>query len=211
MNRHARQLVLGFVLIVCIAMPAASQSPQPVEQDASAWKKFAPPGGGFTALAPGTPTEQKRAEDTAIGKLENHIFILETDLAVYMIVYADFPDVISDPTLIKGMLDAGRDRALANVNGKLKSEKNIQLSGYSGRDWLIEMPDGLALRARAYWVNRRLYQLVYIGKVKNLPAPLAKVREDTTATFLDSFALVSETPPASSHLLRGTPLSRLTC
>lgn len=195
MRRHARRLIWFLLLFTCAFAPAAQsrQSPAPVEKDAAAWKKLAPPAGGCTMLLPGTPTENKNVVDTKVGKLENRTYTLKTSMALYMVAYADFPDPISDPDLIKRMLDSGRDQALSNTNGKLKSEKDIKLDGHAGREWLVEMPDDLVARARAYWVRRRLYQaIVLMEEASNASPAVVKLHEDVAAKFLDSFALSGE-------------------
>jgi hypothetical protein len=178
-------------LFASAAAPAAQGGPQagPVEQDAAAWKKLAPAGGGFTVLMPGAASEEKQPVETELGKLENHIHTVQTKLAVYVIMYADFPMEVSDANTIQRMLDSGRDKALANTKGKLKSEKNIKLDGHAGREWLVEIPGGV-IRARAFWVKRRLFQvLILTPGAPNATPERVRMRESATLKFLDSFAL----------------------
>ncbi|MBA3240733.1 MAG: hypothetical protein H0T60_05850 [Acidobacteria bacterium] len=183
---------MSVMVFACALAPAAKglQQTSPVEQNATAWKKLAPAEGGFMVLMPGTASEEKHSVETSVGKLENRIYSVETKQGVYMVMYADFPEVVSDADTIQRMLDNGRDKALANTKGKLTSEKNIKLDGYAGREWLVEIPGSNVIRARAFWVKRRLYQsLVIFPEGRNTPQETNRIRESATLKFLDSFAL----------------------
>lgn len=202
MKRCARTFLLGVVLFGCAVAPAvrAQEQTGPVESDAAAWKKFAPEGGGFTVLMPGTVSEEKQPIESEAMKIENRLYSVETKLGVYMITYADFPEVITDAALIQRMLDGGRDKALSNTKGKMVSETNIKLDGYAGREWLVEIPGGtvvpggIVARARAYWVKRRLFQILVLREEEpNATPERVRIREGATMKFLDSFALTGAT------------------
>lgn len=195
MKSSTRRLFIIFALLACAFAPAAAhgQTPVPAAQDTKAWKKFTSPEGRFSVLLPATPTEQSRPVETALGRLDNRVFMVQTPADVYMVAYADFPEPVSDPDMIQKMLDGGRDKALSNVNGKLTSEKNIKLDGHAGREWHIEMPEGLVARARAYWVKKRLYQaLVIVQATPNATPQAARLRQEANDKFFDSFALTAE-------------------
>jgi hypothetical protein len=122
--------------------------------------------------------------------VENHLITLETEQAGYVVSYVQFPEEVTDPDTIKDMLDRGRDGGIASSGGTLKSEKEITLSGYSGREWQMEIPGGLVATARAYWVRQRLYQTVFIATPKVSDSPEAtKLRQEAGSKFLDSFGL----------------------
>lgn len=177
--------------------PPRPVAPQPaVEETPAAWKKLAPAGGGFTALIPGTASEQTTPIKFAGGELTNHIFALETPLAAYIVSYADFPQEIADPEAIKRMLDGGRDSGLASTSATLRNERDIKIDGHPGREWVMAAEGKFVATARAYWVTRRLYQTVMVvsDAVPNPPAATVRLREAAAAKFLNSFALTAEAP-----------------
>lgn len=196
MKRCARTFLLVVVVLASVVAPAVQgrQQTGPVEQDAAAWKKLAPAEGGFTALMPGTASVETQPVESGAMKLDNRVYTVETKLAAYLISYADFPEVISDADTIQRILDGGRDKALDNTKGKMKSETNIKLDGHAGREWLVEVPGGVVIRARAYWVKRRLFQVIVIMRDgPNTPQETVRIREGAAQKFLDSFALSGET------------------
>lgn len=171
---------MGLALSLCFGAPAAAQK----------WEKFAPAGGDFSVLMPGKPVKTDQEMQTAFGKLVNHMFLLQSGEAVYMVSYGDFPEPVSDPAVIKRMLDSARDNAIQATSGRLKEEKEIKLGGHTGRELLVVLPAGLT-RARAYWVGKRLYQVVVLMP-EGKGAAGEKAREETMAKFLDSFALTPD-------------------
>lgn len=119
--------------------------------------------------------------------------MLETKLAGYVVTYVQFPDEITDPAVIKGLLDRGREGGVESSGGTLKSEKEIKLNDYLGREWLMELPGGLTATARAYWVKRTLYQTIFVTTPKSDDsAEVKKLRQETASKFLDSFTLKTE-------------------
>jgi hypothetical protein len=155
----------------------------------SAWINGAPADAGFSVLMPGKPSERTQAVEGHPG-VENHLLMLETTLAGYVVSYVVFPDVVTDPASIKDLLDRGREGGLASSGATLKSEKEIKLKDYPGREWEMELPGGLSATARAYWVRRRLFQTVFITTPKSDDsAEVKRLRHETATKFLDSFTL----------------------
>jgi hypothetical protein len=142
---------------------------------------------------PGKATEQTQpvGDNKAV---ENHLIMLETELAGYVVSYVQFPDEVTDPAAIKELLDRGRDGGVQSTNSQLQSEKEITLGGYLGREWLMTLPGDLTTKARAYWVKRRLYQVVFVIKAEPTDTPaLKKLRDEAETKFLDSFILTGDT------------------
>jgi hypothetical protein len=180
-------LVLSF-----IAVSAQEHSTAPASGETASWVNIAPAKSGFVLLMPGKPTEKVDPVAGSPG-VENHSFAFETPTAGYVFSYVQFPEEITDANSIKGMLDAGREGALGTSGARLKSEKEITLNGYHGREWILELPDGLMATNRAYWVKRRLYQLVFVVATSANDTPQAlKLRQDSAYKFFGSFQLVSE-------------------
>jgi hypothetical protein len=186
--------IIAISIFVALSFdPVSAQQPQPLPvalpNDSSAWINGAPANAGFTILMPGKPAERVQAVEGHPG-IENHMLILETTLAGYVVSYVQFPDDVTDPAAIKELLNRGREGGLASSGATLKSEKEIRLNDYFGREWLMELPSGLVATARAYWVKRRLFQTVFITTPKpDDSAEVRRLRQETATKFLDSFTL----------------------
>ncbi|MEP6741311.1 MAG: hypothetical protein ABJB61_02345 [bacterium] len=173
--------------MICTASYAVGQQSQPahVTQTIATWEKFAPKGAGFTVLLPGKPKSEDSRVETKLGLLINHQYSLQDHGAAYMIAYAEFPGPESDEVNIAKILDGARDNAISNVKGELKSEKVMRIGRHFGREWLVRSPNAF-IRARAYWVNERLYQLIMLMPPAAETGP---AYETFAAKFFDSFAL----------------------
>ena len=207
MNKLYGKFILVLIMSAGVIPPAVAQKQQALAthsgsfiqqggttQTETPWEKFSPKGSGFEVLFPGKPTGSDEALDTAVGTLMHHQYSLLQGTSYFMVSYVDYPGPVTDPTLIKTMLDAGREGGLKATNGVLRSEKEIKLGEYVGREWVVVIPDGGVARARAYWVSSRLYQaVVLIPETKDVEA--GKLREATMSKFLDSFVLTADGVP----------------
>ena len=189
---HVKNTILILVFFVLSFASVRAQQPpatSAVSQDSDTWVKVAPVGGGYTVLMPSKASEQV-APVEGRPDVENHLVTLETELAGYVVSYVQFPEEVTDPVAIKEMLDRGREGGIKSSGGTLKSESEIKLNGYSGREWKMEIPGGLVTIARAYWVRRRLYQAVFITAPKVSDSPeIIKLRQESGSKFFNSFAL----------------------
>lgn len=202
MRRPLRIIALCAALAACLAATAPARggaTRQHVETSAAAWKKLAPAGGGFSVLIPGTASQSASPVKTGAIELQNHLFTMETPLAAYIVSYIEFPEPVTDPDAIKNMLDSGRDGGIDSTKATLSSEKDIKLGAHHGREWVMAVQGKFVAHARAYWVERRLYQLliVMMDAPANAPAADLKVRADATAKFFDSFALTPAAAPGT--------------
>lgn len=153
------------------------------------WINGAPDSAGFTILMPGKPTEQTQPVKGQPG-VENHLLMLETELAAFVVSYVVYPEVVTDPVQIKDLLDRGREGGLAKSEAILKSEKEIKFGDYLGREWQIELPGGFSATARAYWVKRRLFQNIFVAAPKaDDSAELKRLRQEAATKFFASFTL----------------------
>ncbi|HXL80385.1 MAG TPA: hypothetical protein VN951_05855 [Pyrinomonadaceae bacterium] len=190
-----RTILLSIFIALSFATVSAQQPrPSPVAVPVGlAWINGAPANAGFTILMPGKPTEQVQPV-AGHPDLENHLLALETSLASYVVSYLTLADDVTDPAIIKVLLDRGREDGLTSSGGTLKSEKEITLNKYFGREWLIELPGGFSATARAYWVKRRLFQTVFITTPEpDDSAEVKRLRQETATKFLDSFTLSDDT------------------
>jgi hypothetical protein len=184
--------VLVIISLSFITVVAQHHSAGQTTAESASWFNIAPERSGFILLMPGRAAEEVNPVASSPG-VENHTFTFETPEAGYVFSYVQFGQDITDPNAIKGMLDAGREGGIASSGGKLKNEKDIRLGEHYGREWLLEMPGGFAAIDRAYWVKRRLYQLVFIVTPKATDTPeTIRLRQDLANRFFDSFRLVSE-------------------
>jgi len=189
--RYMKRILLlsVFISLGLVTVVARQQPPPAVYAESGTWIQVAPSNAGFTILMPAKPIEKV---DTVEGHpgVENHQMTLQTKLAGYVVTYLQFPDVITDPNAIKEMLDNGREGEIELSGGKLKSEKEIKLNEYFGREWVMELQGGFSATAGAYWVKRRLYQTVFImGTDPSDPPGVTRLLKEAGTKFLDSFTL----------------------
>src|SRR5262249_10664298 len=113
-------------------------------------------------------------------------FQVRTGDDYFAVMYNDFPADKIKGANPDNMLNGGRDRAVANVKGKLISEKKISLgkAKYPGRELMIQIPGSpLSVRQRMYLVENRLYQTIVVGTE-------GVVKSNLADKFHDSFKLV---------------------
>ena len=162
------------------------------EINPAAWKKFTSEEGRFVVSFPGKPKAQSQTINTSAGKFKSKTHILKSNIASYMVSYFDLPLASDDPATSKVLLDGGRDTALANMKGKLKSEKEITLEGYPGRHTVAEI-DGGVINARTYVVKNRIYQVMVVTPVfEDMSAEGVELFNSFVDKFLDSFELAKE-------------------
>lgn len=183
-----QQQMAGIVLTTVRADPIA------VGQTNKSEEKYSPQGGGFSVLMPGKPLVESEEVETPLGKLVNHIQSAEASGIYFAVMYSEFPGPVTDPNVIKQMLDNARVHGLAAVHGELKSEEEISLDGNPGREWLVRLPSGGLLRARAYWVTQRLYQVLF-QSVEAREPEITKSREAEIKKFFDSFTVTGDDVP----------------
>ena len=115
----SRTILLSiFIALSFATVPAQQPQPSPVvaPAESGSWINGAPANAGFTVLMPGKPSEQVQAVEGHPG-LENHLLMLETRQAGYVVSYLQFPDEVTDPGAIKVMLDRGREGGQAVRHG----------------------------------------------------------------------------------------------
>lgn len=135
---------------------------------------------GLNITMPGEPALTTRQIDSAFGQLTQSYYLLTTEIGIYAVIYMALPNPVTDPDVIKKMLDSGRDNMLAKNKGvKLLKEQAIKVAGYDGREWLIEDGD-IVSRWRAFIDGRRLYQIAL-----TVPARVAFKSGHASADFND--------------------------
>lgn len=189
------------------ASARAQGKPGPVapaaEYNVGAWKEFVSAEGRFSINVVVPLRHSKQPTETALGKLDNHMYVAQTATAGYMVAHADFPVHADTPEFLAAVMDGARDNVLAVGKGRrLLSEKEITLGGHGGREWLVA--DGEMLyRARAFMVQKRFYQVLLLTTMKvafrsGRPSADAdnftELYEDMSGRFLGSFKLLPAAP-----------------
>ena len=146
------------------------------------FKEFASADGRFKVQMPGTP--QEKTETVAGATMK--IYTLREKDGAYVVGFLDLPIPSGESEAqLQARLDGSRDGAVRGVGGTLTSESNITLSGkYPGREVQADIPSKKGvLRARIYFVDQRLYQMIVTGT-----KPWATSADATK--FLDSLVLM---------------------
>jgi hypothetical protein len=140
--------------------------------------------GRFKVLLPGLPKKSEIDTESDFGKGVLHMYTVGVNKTMYGVNYADYPAKIKKVS-IKQVFDSSRTGAVANLKGKLSSEKDIKLGDHPGREIQIEVAGKRLFRVRVYLVGQRLYQVVVFGTKEAATSKLAD-------RFLDSFKLVGK-------------------
>ncbi|MEO8762314.1 MAG: hypothetical protein ABI388_12180 [Bacteroidia bacterium] len=148
---------------------------------------------GFTIEFPKKPTEQIQTVDSEIGKLTLNLFIYDASAVktesnlVYLVNCTLYPDSLidSDDTDKLGTVyRQAIDGAVANVKGKLLSEKVITIEGFLAREVRVDFQNGTAiLKMRLCLVHNKLFVLETITETK-------KELNKSIDRFMNSFKLI---------------------
>lgn len=146
----------------------------------------------FKAKFPSKPTYETQVVNSAVGDLIMHIHMYDAsnatndDNLVYGIISTEYPDSTIDsnnPEFLSSMFRSAIDGAVANVKGKLISEKPITIGKFPGREVKVDYAEGVAIiRMRLYLVNNKMYILQTITLT-------AKDNNASINEFLNSFQL----------------------
>jgi hypothetical protein len=157
------------------------------------WEIFQYEKGNFRIEMPDLPTVSTQLLSSKIGELEMHLFMHEGEAGIdenilYMINYTDYPKNILNSTMEKAALDkflrSSINGAVNNMDGELKSEKEIEVLGNTGREVVIGYLSGEAImRMQIIVVDNRMFTLQTIALAVN---------DDNEAQkrFFNSFELV---------------------
>jgi hypothetical protein len=182
-------MMRAVVLAVLVALTFVSVS----FRSPADWLQFK--SDGYSVLFPVKPTSDIKTIPSELGELKMNINMYDAsksgkkdDNLVYMSMSTEYPEsaIKSDmkeklPILFRNAVDG----SVKSVNGKLMSEKEIEIDGYPGREIKVDFKDGLAIiNARYYLVKNRMYVVQTITFTDRFP-------NESQGRFISSFRLQS--------------------
>jgi hypothetical protein len=177
-----RKLVICTITLIMAVYLAGCSAPPTV-------KEFKSASGRFTVMSPAPLQEETRNIETDAGKIELHLFTGQADDIAYVIGYSDYAAESAPPDRAQQILDGARNGAVGNTHGQLVLETPISLSGYPGRELVIEAHaedrPPATIKGRLFLVKNRLYQVTVV-------APRGKAGDKVIDDFLQSFKLLEQ-------------------
>ena len=150
---------------------------------AQTWSEYRSEEGTLRIEMPGLPKLNTVA--IAIGNNETAPMVeaqMATRLAAYQVSYISYPRRIGQSAATDVLLDNFRNKMAAGST--YRSEKQLTLGPFSGREFVVVEANGRHTAVRLYWVRGRLYQLMVTGGAGIENNPDAR-------RFLESFALLT--------------------
>jgi hypothetical protein len=174
-----KAVLLAISLLLALCLTGCSAKPQEFKSEA----------GRFSIMTPVALQEEAKSLETEAGKINLHLFAAQLDDIAYVIAYSDYSPEAAPPGYAEKMLDGARNGTVGNTRGKLVSETNISLSGYPGRELVIEVrgedQPPTTFKGRLFMVKNRLYQVTVV-------APRGKAGDKLVDEFLQSFKLLGQ-------------------
>lgn len=175
--------------------PTTTPEPMATTEPSDAWIAYAAPDGSFTVLLPKQPQVSSQTVTTAAGDIAISMYSVEEDNTTVLVGVNGFPQSIidqiasGDETVIKSMLDGGRNGAVSNVNGTFLNERDLTVNGFPSREFTFTIdgansPNGASLlgTARIILTSDSLFQLITIERQD-------QADEAMVQKFFDSFQL----------------------
>jgi hypothetical protein len=146
------------------------------------WRELSVPEGRFAVLLPGKARSESRVLKTAAGALTMTLYSFSLKQWTMGVAYTDYPAAALAAEHGRVQLEAARDALLRNIQAGARSEEDISIEGFPGRQVYAEGRSGV-LKARFVVVGSRLYQIAYVGAMDDVaPADVDM--------FLTSFRLL---------------------
>ena len=184
-----------FLALFVFAIPSFAQTQPRQTAPEEFWKKFSSTAGGFKVTLPGDRSETSKTLESPWGKIKCHTFTSWTPFASFIVSYSELPVILTEPGQVKEFLDHMHEGEVKASQGKLLSMTEIELDGYPGREFIVELPNSM-FRMRYYLVGQRFYQIAV--RTTNA-ADVARAMVEMTDEFFASFKLSGKPvnkPPA---------------
>jgi hypothetical protein len=149
---------------------------------AQIWTEFAPDGGRYRILMPGSPQISTEPVPLPDGRrVQMHQAMVEGPNVAYLSTHVDYPAELVQQTSRETLLDNVRNGS--SKGHTLVREKRLTIGGNPGREYVISRANGITLVTRSFLVGNRLYQVIVAGR--------AGIEQDPdTGKFLQSFTLL---------------------
>jgi hypothetical protein len=116
------------LLVALVLTPALAKTPD--------WVLYTHPEKLISGRFPDKPTEFDQETQSPVGAIHYKVAAFSDGIRTYLATAAVYP--VMTRFSVKGALDGARDQVLANVKGKLTSEKPMKLDGFEGREVWFE-------------------------------------------------------------------------
>jgi hypothetical protein len=144
--------------------------------------------GKFRAAFPAQPQVERSVEDTDAGKAQVVTYSFEKDDSYLAVSVTKFPDGTVSKALPTDVLEGARDGALANVSGKLVTDKAVMVDGpkggtkrfYPGREYEATGAQDMRISVRVILAEDRLYQIMLVRMTE---------KNDSFKQLVSTFAL----------------------
>jgi hypothetical protein len=143
--------------------PSSGTPPPKAAPPQGTWLAFESAAGKFKAEFPKAPTTESAPLAVQGMNLEMTTYSVEDSGIYYAVATVDYPSNLT-PVPAK-VLDGARDGAVANIQGKLAKETQIEVDGSPGRRITIEAAAGgieMVVDSVLVLVGHRLYQAIVV-------------------------------------------------
>jgi len=145
-----------WALVIVTVISSATQAP------AQNWKEHHPDGGGYVVEMPGEPKVTWQNVPTKIGDIKTYIAVVDGAIA-FVTMYSRYPEQFLGAQSTDTLFEGARNGAVANVKGTLRSEKNVTISNFPGRELMIDAPSGRLMMMRFFLRGNALIQALVGG------------------------------------------------
>ena len=170
-----RLIILAFPLAVVLACSSLG---------GQKWESVSE--GGITVDMPGKPTKQSQDIPTGTGKATGQMLTLDKGAEAYVLAFHEFPAAVSNMNIDpKVLLKGASDGAVRNIDGKVTSQRDVNVSGHPGTELIGSgSKDGkdIEFTIRMYWAKPRLIQTLYLNEK-------GKGDKSNATKFLDSLKI----------------------
>ncbi len=156
------------------------------------WHTYAPAGAGFSIEMPGQPETASTEENGKFGPVTNHLARVRLSglRTTNIVQYTPLPKGLPAETLAqrKERLKEMVTTLVTESKGKLADEESLMTPAGLGREFRINLPEGLIYRGQYWYLGQSQFQLVAVG-------PRDVIDGDISKRFFDSFKYTG--PPAA--------------
>lgn len=154
----------------------------------SNWLDFKSVEFAFRAEFPEEPVKSVQKVPTAVGEIDMHMFMLQSNdgnNVIYSVIRSDYPEEQfenADEEYNNSVLNGAVNGAVTNVKGKLVFDNNVVFNGYPGRSIKISI-DQAYIYMNAYLIENTIY-------ITQVICMKQKDENKDISRFLDSFDII---------------------